>query len=132
MVKEDQVLIELEEITGISLDKRKQAAERELESLWQDERQQPITYNHYYTDNVQNARHVSIRNSLQKATDEATKVNGWGKKYQLSNEFVEPEKLLACLQKRIIIDMDEQACVEALAGLSAYYKASSDHHELSA
>ncbi|KAJ5100869.1 Dynamin [Penicillium angulare] len=42
-----------------------------LVKLIQDERGHPITYNHYYTDNIQKARHDeakdSIRNSVKKA-----------------------------------------------------------------
>ena len=48
----------------------------------------------------------------------------WNGKLHISNNAVDADKLLASLQKRIIVDMDVQACTEALAGLSAYYRAS--------
>ena len=35
---------------------------------------------------------------------------------------MDAEKLLALLQSRITVDIDKQACSEALAGLNAYYK----------
>jgi hypothetical protein len=46
----------------------------------------------------------------------------WNGKLHISNSTVDAEKLLASLQKRIFVDQDAQACTEALAGLSAYYK----------
>ena len=46
----------------------------------------------------------------------------WNGKLHVSNNSVDAEKLLASLQRRITVDMDAQACTEALAGLSAYFK----------
>jgi len=51
-----------------------------------------------------------------------TSAQDWNGKLHISNNSVDAEKLLASLQKRIVVDMDAQACTEALAGLSAYYK----------
>lgn len=123
ITRDGQILAELLEITKLSLQKSKHAGDEELLRLCQDEKQQPITYNHYYTDNVQNARQESTRNLIKKAMNEAS-VDDWNGKLHISNNAVDAEKLLASVQKRIIVDMDVQACTEALAGLSAYYKAS--------
>ncbi len=46
----------------------------------------------------------------------------WNGKLHISNNSVDAEKLVASLQNRVIMDRDAQACTEALAGLSAYYK----------
>ena len=123
ITKDSRILAELWEITKLSLQESKHAADEELSKLSQDEKQQPITYNHYYTDNVQNARQQSTRNLIKKAMTEAS-AHDWNGKLHISNNAVDAEKLLASLQKRIIVDMDVQACTEALAGLSAYYRAS--------
>ena len=40
----------------------------------------------------------------------------------VSNNNFDAAELLSALQSRIIVDMDEQACVEALSGLRADYK----------
>ena len=40
----------------------------------------------------------------------------------ISKNSVDAEKLVASLQKLIIVDMNAQACTEALVGLSAYSK----------
>ena len=99
----------------------KHRAEEELSRLHEDEKQQPITYNHYYTDNVQNARQDSTRKLIKNAMNEAS-AQDWNGKLHVSNNSVDAEKLLASLQKRIVVNMDAQACTEALSGLSAYYK----------
>ena len=49
-------------------------------------------------------------------------IEDWNGKLHVSNTSVDADKLLASLQKRIVVDIDAQACTEALAGLSAYYK----------
>lgn len=118
---DESVLVELEDITNITMQIRKEAADSELEELRKDERQQPITYNHYYTDNVQNARQDATRKMIRKAMDE-TKAHDWNGKLHISNNAIDAEKLLASLQKHVIVNMEGQACAEALAGLQAYYK----------
>lgn len=123
IAKDEQVFDELVEMTSLSLQESKQCAEKELGNLWQDEQQQPITYNHYYTDNVQNARQDSTRKLIKKTMNETTAYD-WNGKLHVSNNTIDAEKLLASLQRRIIVDMDGQACAEALAGLTAYYKVS--------
>ncbi|KAH8804419.1 interferon-induced GTP-binding protein Mx2 [Xylogone sp. PMI_703] len=121
VARDEQVLLKLVEITTASLQSHKEIADKELENLWQDEQRQPITYNHYYTDNVQNARHKSLRDLLKRAMTETT-AQDWNGKLHVSNNALDAEKLLASLQRRIVVDMDGQACTEALAGLSAYYR----------
>lgn len=121
IVKDELVLTELMDNTQAALQKNLVEARRELGNLCEDENRQPITYNHYYTDNVQNARQESTRKAIQQAVKSAS-AEDWNGKLHISNTSVDSEKLLASLQKRVIVDMDEQACAEALAGLSAYYK----------
>lgn len=121
LTNDEQVLAELLDFTSISLRQSSKTAMEELEKLRQDERQQPITYNHYYTDNVQNSRQESTRRLLRKAMDD-TRAHDRNGKLHVSNNAPDAEKLLNSLQRRIIVNMDEQACTEALAGLSAYYK----------
>jgi hypothetical protein len=47
---------------------------------------------------------------------------GWSGKLHVSNNNFDAAKLLSSLQSRIVVDMDAQACAEALSGLNAYYK----------
>lgn len=96
-------------------------ARSELDRLCEDKDGQPITYNHYFTDNVQSSRRDTTRDLLRKALKEAS-VEEYNKKLHISNTTVDAEKLLGALQRRVLVDMDEQACSEAWSGLNAYYK----------
>jgi hypothetical protein len=100
-------------------------AERELQTLVDDENQQPITYNHYYTDNVQKARQKASRdliNNIVKDTAEDTAEDDFYGSVHSKKNGVNVEKLVHALQKHVTVDMDEQACSEVRAGLDAYYK----------
>jgi len=123
VVKEDPVRGEISEVVTLSLRKNAQAGKAELALLLRDEQQQPITYNHYYTDNIQRARQDSTKSAIEKVMADANAVcRGPDGKLHNSNDSVDGEKLLAALQQKINVDMDNQACEEALAGLDAYYK----------
>ncbi|KAJ5110792.1 Dynamin [Penicillium argentinense] len=96
-------------------------AHGELSKLIQDERGHPITYNHYYTDNIQKARHdeakESIRTSVKKAAE-----SDWGGNVYFSNTPHEMNRMILALQKRVEVNMVDRACSEALTDLNAYYK----------
>lgn len=121
VIQNEQVLYELLKIANTSLQRSKQNAKEELKKLYHDEKQHPITYNHYYTDNVQKSRQDSTRQMIRTAMDEARRED-WNGQFHVSNTQVDAEKLLSSLQCRITVNMDSQACAEALAGLDAYYK----------
>jgi hypothetical protein len=123
VVLEEDMRQEILPIVTSRLEEMKEAAFDELQKILADEKHQPITYNHYYTDNIQRARQESVRVSIQKAVEGAVaeEFNG---KFHISNTHTDSEKLLAALQKRVIVNMDAQACAEALGGLHAYYKVS--------
>ena len=103
-------------------------AEKELQILIDDELQQPITYNHYYTDNVQKARQEASHDLINKIVMDTTggdlngaidtKKNGVDTK----KNGIDLERLFNALQKHVTVDMDEQACSEVRVGLDAYYK----------
>lgn len=101
---------------------RKQAL-KELGKLIQDEKRGPLTYNHYYTDNVQKARLNSQRTTMRDIVSDVTKQD-WHGKLHIPNCPAEIEKFVSALQAKIIVNMDDQACHEALTELSAYYKVS--------
>ncbi|KAL1305821.1 hypothetical protein AAFC00_003983 [Neodothiora populina] len=121
VIKEELVREEVAQIIFSSLNEKLRIARQELDKLHEDERQQPITYNHYYTDNIQKSRQASLKAAIEKAMKETTETD-WNGKLHVSNNTVDGQKLLASLQHRINVDMDVQACEEALAGLDAYYK----------
>ncbi|KAK4966456.1 hypothetical protein LTR42_011621 [Elasticomyces elasticus] len=118
---DDQVSVEMLDRIESSLLESKQTSEEELLKLCEDEAQQPITYNHYYTDNVQKARQTSTRKWIKQAMEDAS-IEYYNGKLHISNTAADGEKLLTALQRQVLIDMDDQACSEVLAGFSAYYK----------
>lgn len=121
VIREDSVRFEVSEIVFASLAANLVEGKQELARLHDDEGQQPITYNHYYTDNIQRSRQDALKTAIEKAMKETTEFE-WNGKLHINNNTVDGEKLLASLQRRINVDMDVQACEEALAGLNAYYK----------
>lgn len=100
------------------LDSAEKLALEELRRLLEDERKSPLTYNHYYTDNVQKARlglqRKAIKHSISRLTFEDDSGN------RCFNQDI--EEVVSHLQARITVDMDEQACIEAKTQLDAYYK----------
>lgn len=103
------------------LDKEKKDALAELNKLMEDECRDPLTYNHYYTDNIQKSRlnmqKSVVRNAIAVVTEQD--LNG---KLHISNVSRDIEKFLHGLESRIEVDMAEQACKDALTQLNAYYK----------
>jgi hypothetical protein len=149
---EDKVQVELRERIEANLQASLGQARIELDELWHDEQQQPITYNHYYTDNVQKARVDEAKKLVRRAiqadsplptaaavpttTPVPPPVFGgpqpiqWGKpatavftpQTPSAQGSISTATLFAALEAKIVVNMDEQACVEAIAGLDAYYK----------
>ncbi|GES64914.1 dynamin family protein [Aspergillus terreus] len=107
-----------QEITG-TLEHNTQKADEELEKLLEDEARQPITYNHYYTDNIQKARHDRAKKHVEDALNGTLQGDRKGRFVFGSGELA---SMLADLQKRVMTDMTEQACSEARTDLDAYYK----------
>ena len=105
----------------LSLLKNKQVAEEKLLKLCENEKQQSIIYNHYYSNNVQKARQNSTRNLIKKIMNE-TSVENWNERLHINNNSVDAEKLIVSLQKRIIINMNAQTCTKTLVKFSTYYK----------
>jgi polysaccharide deacetylase 2 family uncharacterized protein YibQ len=103
----------------------------ELKKIIADEKLQPITYNHYYTDNIQKARQESLKKSIHQAMRGVIN-DDFNGKLHVSNTLSDMDKLLASLQRRVIVNMDDQACAEALAGLNSYYKVRHDPSAISA
>ena len=128
VVKEDAVRSEIADIVALYLRKNIQASKAELVRLLEDEQQQqPITYNHYYTDNIQRSRQDNTKAAVEKGLIETGVITWSNGKMTGGNTMVNGGQLLTALQQTINVDMDKQASEEALAGLDAYYKASKRH-----
>lgn len=121
---EDKVRTNLLTRLEVMLLESKENARVELNRLCDDKDSMLITYNHYYTDNVQNARQATTRALIKTALEEVSTAD-FNSKMHISNTSVDAEKLLGALQRRVLVDMEDQACSEAQQGLLAYYKVSS-------
>lgn len=97
------------------------AASTELRRLLDDEKDSPMTYNHYYTDNVQKSRLDAQKAAMRLAVVDVAQ-HEWGGKLHISNQAEDLDRFLSAIESRIIVDMDEQACQEALKELDSYYK----------
>jgi hypothetical protein len=107
-----------------SLDFNLERARNNLRNILKDEAAHPITYNHYYTDNIQNARADSAKKHLQASMDHAI-AHEWNEKLHVSNTQVDLKRLCSSLKNRVVVDMTEQVGEESLEALNAYYKVSS-------
>ncbi|KAL2875223.1 hypothetical protein SGCOL_009658 [Colletotrichum sp. CLE4] len=112
---EDRLRRDINSYCQEQLDLYRKSAIRELEQIFQDEDRHPITYNHYYADNIQKARHTSQKELLENSL---ASISGRNMHLGDSNQR---QLLVNDLQSKLCVDMDQQACEEALAGLNAYY-----------
>ncbi|KAK8043467.1 dynamin GTPase [Apiospora rasikravindrae] len=97
-------------------------ANDELENLLADERRPPMTYNHYYTDNVQMAQSGA---RVHGVTDALNNMPRKGCNGDLQSSDMETETKFVVANSHAngtIKNMDDQACSEALISLDAYYK----------
>jgi hypothetical protein len=120
---EERISLEIRKQVNEHLATHMSEAEKELQTLVEDEQRQPITYNHYYTDNIQKARQTASRDLIDKIVKDTADDDFHGAMH-ISNNGIDVKRLVGALQKRVIVDMDEQACSEVRAGLDAYYKVS--------
>lgn len=121
ITNEERINLEITKQVNEHLATHMSEAEKELQILVEDEQRQPITYNHYYTDNIQKARQNASRDVINKIVKDTADDDFHGAMH-ISNNGIDVKRLVGALQKRVIVDMDEQACSEVRAGLDAYYK----------
>jgi hypothetical protein len=112
---------EVMELVRTNLQENMNRATEELDKLWQDEQYHPVTYNHYFTDNIQKSREQGTREIVRQAVIETRNQDFHGKMH-ISNVQLDMDRFLTGLQQRVQVNMTEQACAEALSGLQAYYK----------
>lgn len=119
IVKDERTLSELLEITYVALANNSSDAQAELHKVCEDEMAQPITYNHYFTDNVQAAHRDTTKTMVSAAIQDAQTGTIWKDSGCTS---VDNAILSASLERGFNSDMDRYACSQALIGLHAYYK----------
>lgn len=116
IVKDRQVAKEILTIINPILDTNFRAAQEELQKICDDEKLQPITYNHYYTDTIQKARYAKLREFLRQVL---SSVRSSEDRHHKGEHY---DELLACIDNQPIPDMDQVSCEKAIEELDAYYK----------
>ncbi len=104
------------------MEERHRLAEQELQELFDDRREHAITYDHYYTENVQKKRQQrqlkspvqALRKALTLPDHEALDIK---KGYTIF-----PQTFLSLLSTATESNMDRFACLEILDRMKAYYK----------
>jgi hypothetical protein len=106
-------------VQGALKDARMEAMQ-ELQKIVEDMKRQPITYNHYFTDTIQNIQRDKFNHSMnQLVNDSKTRTNVTGMGYR---DLVDPNILLAKQVERNEPDMDRFSADQALDVQEAYYK----------
>lgn len=102
------------------------AAVAELERVLADKSRHPITYNHYFTDNIQKLQQdrlfKMVADSAQQSTIQVLrKTNQPGSGY-IDVDHIDPAALKSKLHQNIQHDMDKFAAEQALDAHDAFYK----------
>lgn len=121
VVRDEHLRTQLQTLINSPMRKILDDALEELGKLCDDEAMQPITYNHYFTDNMQKARQNLVKADLKKAFDatmDSRKLSGLGP----VNSSDDRASFLFSLQQKIEVRMDYEACLEASSALASYYK----------
>ncbi|KAI9732974.1 MAG: hypothetical protein M1818_007407 [Claussenomyces sp. TS43310] len=123
VIGEESVRDEVRKLTFQELELAKVRGRIEFGKILEDEKRHPVIHNHHYTARIQKARldclKLVMKDALKGVVDEE-----WKAKFHIGTTSAEAEKLLASLQKQIVVDTDHQVCTEALAALNTYYKLS--------
>jgi hypothetical protein len=91
-------------------------AKKELEKLFEDRRRHAITYNHYYTDNIQKSEEEDEKGMLAAITDQFPN-------YNTSNQRAIALDFKNRLEnKKTEVNMGDYACEQLLRSMKAYYK----------
>ncbi|TKA74100.1 hypothetical protein B0A55_11064 [Friedmanniomyces simplex] len=104
---EEQVFAGIKEGIDCALQEGRTRAEEELMRLCADEQQQPIAYNHYYTDNVQKSRLDSTQKTIERAMEKVNVDPDDLEGTAVGN--MSAETLVAAIRQNIVVNMDEQA-----------------------
>ncbi|KAL5120177.1 hypothetical protein ACEQ8H_002003 [Pleosporales sp. CAS-2024a] len=89
IIVDDEIRCNVKARIHKSLDSNLEKARNALQDILQDEATHPITYNHYYTDNIQNARADAAKKHMQASMDHAITTEWNGKLHVATKTFVD-------------------------------------------
>ena len=85
----------------------------------------PITYNHYFTETIQNVRTKRMEDDLTQKLRNFLHLRDGEVLEELSFTKLKKSSLISALSTKNEVDMDRYACGEAVDCMLAFYKASS-------
>ncbi|ETS76893.1 hypothetical protein PFICI_10767 [Pestalotiopsis fici W106-1] len=118
VAEEEHVRNQISSICQKSLNSAIRDSAKELRKLLSDEKRPPMTYNHYYTDNVQKARNDAGAKKWQQAVKAAQNEEWSGKMNINMKELAKFPRFFASVN----VNMTQTACADAETGLTSYYK----------
>ncbi len=118
----------LREVIDPAMERYADQLERKVaEILRPHQKGHPITYNHYFTETVQNARKEHAKWEQTRQLNAFFKIKPEkGSSYVGSHQGFDTGDLLEALNQRTEADMDRYACSEAVDCMEAYYKVSTE------
>jgi hypothetical protein len=110
-------------IINPAMDALKNDFEAEVASVLEPhQRGHPITYNHYFTDNIQKAKAQHRKDSLTRQLDSFFGTDSDVGETKVTSCTFDVANLLQTLNQGTEADMDRYACSEAIDCMQAYYK----------
>lgn len=97
-------------------------AEQELLEIFADRQDHAVTYNHYYTENVQKIRQQRKEYSPQQALKKALMLPEHENIDMKKSYTISPQAFLSAFSSVTEADMERFACIEILDRMQAYYK----------
>ncbi|KAI1097823.1 putative dynamin GTPase [Jackrogersella minutella] len=121
VVREEQLRREIIIFCQNGLKEARRLAYDELERLIDEEKKQPMTYHHGYTNRLMKSQIEVSKKIVRPLVSDAVD-SGWNaSKFLLPNKAQQIEEVANRLQTNITVDIVDQVCQEGMAALDAYY-----------
>lgn len=103
-----------------AMDNSLKNARKRMESLFADRKRHAITYNHYFTKNIQGSFNARIEKRMREVLEGYFPIEGGG----YNARRIGPKDLtgVCSMMSRTVADMDTYASIELLDHLEAFYK----------
>jgi len=113
----------LREIVDPLMDEKLRRLDQKLDELLEPHRRgHPITYNHYFTETIQNVRQKRLEKEIARRLNTFLGQKENATTEQINVKNVKTSNLVSALSSRNEADMDRYACSEILDCMEAYYK----------
>lgn len=123
LVQEETAESVLREIIDPIMEQRREDMSKTADSILERYREgHPITYNHYFTETIQNVRAKRMEDDLAERLRNFLQLNEGEALEELNFNKIKKANLISALSIRNEVDMDRYACAEAVDCMFAFYK----------